>query len=90
MQEGKKVKGVVLVEDRKMKYLVHVVEERAKDPVHVKGGRINYLGCVEDQRISLANLGQKLEDHKEDVAKTKWEVVAEKGKRQWQADLSVC
>ena len=60
---------MVLVEDRRMKYLVDVVEERAKDPVNVKGGGISDLGWVLGQRTNLANLGWILEDHKDDVAK---------------------
>lgn len=60
VQEEEKV---LLVEDRRMKYLANVVEEWAKDQVNVKGGRINDLGCMEDQRISLANVGWKLKSH---------------------------
>ena len=73
------VKGVVLGEDRKMKHLVDV-EQRTKDLADVKGGRLNVLGCVEDQRINLAYLGWKLENHKDDVTKTKPEVEQKKRK----------
>ena len=83
MKVQEEVKHMVFVDDRRMKYLVNVVEERAKDPVDVKGGRISDLGWVVGQRINLAKLGWTLKDHKGDVVKAKQEVEELKGKRQW-------
>ena len=41
------------------------------------------------RRIQLEKLRFKLDDSKDDAAKTKRELEVEKEKRQWQADLSV-